>query len=131
MGLFYSQSYDYDGAMKQAIIHQRIEGAAIFLAALLFYRRGDHSMIWLVVLFFSIDISMLGYLAGPKIGAYAYNTAHNYALPVVLLVLGIHSNVAVALALIWIGHIGFDRAMGYGLKSTSGFGETHLGKIGR
>jgi hypothetical protein len=33
--------------------------------------------------------------------------------------------------LIWCAHIGFDRAMGYGLKSTAGFGVTHLGHIGR
>lgn len=36
-----------------------------------------------------------------------------------------------ALALIWVAHIGFDRALGYGLKYASGFGDTHLGRIGR
>ena len=34
------------------------------------------------------------------------------------------------LALIWAAHIGFDRALGYGLKYPSGFGDTHLGRIG-
>jgi hypothetical protein len=33
--------------------------------------------------------------------------------------------------LIWCAHIGFDRALGYGLKSPEGFRFTHLGKIGR
>jgi hypothetical protein len=36
-----------------------------------------------------------------------------------------------ALALIWLAHIGFDRMLGYGLKYQSGFGDTHLGRIGR
>lgn len=36
-----------------------------------------------------------------------------------------------AAGLIWSAHIGFDRALGYGLKYASGFGATHLGRIGR
>ena len=28
-------------------------------------------------------------------------------------------------------HIGFDRALGYGLKYANGFGFTHLGRIGK
>lgn len=34
-------------------------------------------------------------------------------------------------ATIWCAHIGFDRALGYGLKYAEGFGFTHLGRIGR
>ena len=33
--------------------------------------------------------------------------------------------------MIWCAHIGFDRALGYGLKSAAGFEFTHLGRIGR
>ena len=33
--------------------------------------------------------------------------------------------------IIWCAHIGFDRALGYGLKYSSGFGHTHLGRVGR
>jgi len=33
--------------------------------------------------------------------------------------------------LIWFAHIGFDRALGYGLKYASAFSDTHLGRIGR
>jgi hypothetical protein len=36
-----------------------------------------------------------------------------------------------SIAMIWLAHIGFDRALGYGLKYTSGFGFTHLGRIGK
>ena len=33
--------------------------------------------------------------------------------------------------LIWCAHIGFDRALGYGLKYAEGFGFTHLRRVGR
>ena len=35
------------------------------------------------------------------------------------------------LGLLWVAHVGFDRMMGYGLKESSGFNDTHLGRIGR
>jgi hypothetical protein len=37
----------------------------------------------------------------------------------------------VAGAAIWLGHVGFDRMLGYGLKYATGFRDTHLGVIGR
>ena len=37
---------------------------------------------------------------------------------------------ALSLGLIWLAHIGFDRALGYGLKYTQGFRYTHLGRVG-
>jgi hypothetical protein len=39
--------------------------------------------------------------------------------------------IALAIALVWVAHIGFDRMLGYGLKYAAGFGFTHLGRIGR
>ena len=33
--------------------------------------------------------------------------------------------------MIWLAHIGIDRALGYGLKYSTGFGFTHLGRIGK
>lgn len=35
-----------------------------------------------------------------------------------------------SVALIAVAHIGFDRALGYGLKYSSAFTHTHLGRIG-
>jgi hypothetical protein len=34
-----------------------------------------------------------------------------------------------AVALIWIAHIGFDRLLGYGLKYISDFKHTHLQRV--
>ena len=39
--------------------------------------------------------------------------------------------LVLSVAIIWLAHIGFDRALGYGLKYASGFGFTHLGRIGK
>ena len=39
------------------------------------------------------------------------------------------SDTALALALIWLTHIGVDRAVGYGLKYPTGFKETHLQRV--
>jgi uncharacterized protein DUF4260 len=74
---------------------------------------------------------MVAYAAGPRVGAAAYDLVHTCALPVVLGVVGVVANAdaAVAVALIWVTHIGVDRAIGYGLKYPSGFKDTHLQRV--
>jgi hypothetical protein len=54
-------------------------------------------------------------------------------VPVVLGIVGVTSGAGttVRVALIWAAHIGMDRALGYGLKETSGFTRTHLGRVGK
>ena len=85
------------------------------------------------VLFLAPDLSMAGYLLGPRWGAAIYNTAHNYALPVAIGALGYFAKneTLVAIALIWAAHISADRSTGYGLKLASSFEDTHLGRIGK
>ncbi|WP_406063165.1 DUF4260 family protein [Micromonospora sp. NBC_00860] len=39
---------------------------------------------WLLALFLVFDLSMLGYLHGPRLGATCYNLAHSYTLPALL-----------------------------------------------
>jgi hypothetical protein len=83
--------------------------------------------------FLAPDVSFLGYLAGSRVGAIAYNAAHSYIGALACFGSGLVL-VAPALevaGLIWCAHIGFDRAMGYGLKYAAGFAFTHLGRIGR
>ena len=111
----------------------RLEGVVVLAAALAAYAQFGAGWgvfaLWLLV----PDLSMLGYLAGPRVGAALYNAAHSYAGAVALLVLGVLAAMpwAVAGGLIWCAHIGLDRALGYGLKYAAGFGATHLGRIGR
>jgi hypothetical protein len=111
----------------------RLEGAALFVAALTGYWISGASW-WLFALLILVpDLSMLGYLRGPRIGAYAYNCFHVTLWPLLLLVGGYlaDSAPAVSVGLIWLAHIGIDRALGYGLKLPTDFRDTHLGRIGR
>ena len=79
------------------------------------------------------DLSMLGYLAGNRVGAVAYNAVHVTTGPIVLTVIGLMDGDlrVVGVAMIWLAHVGIDRALGYGLKYQAGFSFTHLGKIGK
>lgn len=117
--------------MKETVLYQRIEAGFIFIACLYFYHRLHFSLLLFTVLLFTVDIFMAGYMKSNKIGALSYNFAHNFAVPTMLVVLGVivSSNILLGAGLIWAAHVGFDRALGYGLKFVSGFNDTHLGKI--
>jgi hypothetical protein len=107
------------------------EGAAVGGAAIALYFHGGYPWWLLVALVLAPDLSMLGFLAGSAVGTAAYNTVHTSLLPVVLGAVGVivDADVAVQLALIWLTHIGVDRALGYGLKYPSGFKDTHLQRV--
>jgi Domain of unknown function (DUF4260) len=111
----------------------RLEGAAAFATAVALYAHADFSWPLFAVLFLAPDLAILAYLLGPRIGAGAYNVAHTYALALPLALLGFLAGrpVVLAVALVWIAHIGLDRALGYGLKYPTRFGDTHLGSVGR
>lgn len=111
----------------------RLEGLALLSGALALYWRSGGDWKLFAILFLSPDLSFLGYLAGARLGAAAYNAAHSTLGPLALAATGLALNqpLAVALSLIWFAHVGFDRVLGYGLKYARGFGFTHLGKIGR
>jgi Domain of unknown function (DUF4260) len=110
----------------------RLEGAAAFATAIALYADAGFSWLAFAILFLAPDLSMLAYLLGPRAGALVYNLVHTYALalPIALAGFAFGSPVTSALALIGVAHIGFDRMLGYGLKYASGFGDTHLGRIG-
>jgi hypothetical protein len=114
---------------------QRIENISIALLALLVYARLGFEWWWLPILFIMFDLSALGYVINPRVGAFTYNAVHNYLVPVGALLLGYASGNTPAwlflICIVWIFHIATDRVMGYGLKYADGFGHTHLGMIGR
>lgn len=114
-----------------AVGWQRVEGAAVLAAALLAYAWLDASWLLFAALLLLPDLGMLGYLAGPRVGAITYNIVHVYAGPAATILAGL-AGVAWALptGVIWLAHIGMDRALGYGLKLPTGFKDTHLGRIG-
>jgi hypothetical protein len=111
----------------------RLEGLTLFAGMTLLYAVwGGYWWIY-AILFLVPDLSFAAYLAGPKIGAFVYNAAHSYMAPMSLMIAGfaLATPLTLSIAMIWLAHIGFDRALGYGLKYEAGFGFTHLGRIGR
>ena len=88
---------------------------------------------WLLpALIFVPDLSMLGYLGGTRLGAALYNAGHTYLAPAAVAggAAAGHRPLLLAVALVWLGHIGMDRSAGYGLKYDTSFTHTHLGHLG-
>jgi hypothetical protein len=111
----------------------RLEGlAALVAGAAAFLSLGGQPLLF-IPLILAVDVSMAGYLAGPRVGASVYNLAHNWAIG--LLVLGVGCALGATPLLlagaILLGHVGMDRLAGYGLKYPTAFRDTHLGRIGR
>lgn len=118
-----------------AIRWQKVEGflvAAVALTLVVFLPGSVSWWVWPVFLLVP-DLSMLGYLAGPRVGARVYNAAHLYAVGLAISTIGvaIESSQIIAIGAIWTAHVGLDRWLGYGLKLPTGFQDTHLGRIGR
>lgn len=110
----------------------RLEGAVAFVTGIWLYATYGQSWLLFAILFFVPDVSIVGYLANARIGAILYNVAHTYVLSVGVagIAVVIEEPVVLAIALIWVSHIGFDRMLGYGLKYPMQFQDTHLGVIG-
>jgi Domain of unknown function (DUF4260) len=111
----------------------RAEALTFFVGGIVLFLMLNGNALWLLPLLLAVDVSMVGYLAGPRAGAATYNLAHNLVTAVGLLAVGWFVPVApLALAgAIVLAHVGMDRALGYGLKLPTDFRDTHLGRIGR
>ena len=110
----------------------QLEELGLFLFSIYLYSTLSLPWWYFPLLFFVPDLSMAAYIAGPRVGAYAYNVIHHRALALIYYVAGM-SLGAIPLALagvILFAHSSLDRVLGYGLKYTDSFGNTHLGKIG-
>ncbi len=120
-----------DLAITRPRVLLRLEGAAILALAAAGYQAGGGNWWLFALLLLAPDLAALGYLAGNRVGAATYNLVHTYALPLALLGYGLWgaSPPALSLALIWLAHLGMDRAVGYGLKYATAFKDTHLGRI--
>ena len=111
----------------------RAEGLAVFTAGLAgFLFLGGPWWAFLVLLIVP-DVSMVGYLRGPRVGAILYNLVHDLAAGVAVAGVGlaIGSVPVAATGAVLVAHSGMDRMAGYGLKLPSSFKDTHLGRIGR
>lgn len=124
---------DFRLIQKNTIMKNNIslEELAMFILGIFLFSTLDFQWWWFVVLILLPDISMFGYAFGNKIGAYLYNFFHHKAVAIVVYLLGIYlGNSAVELiGIILFSHSAMDRMLGYGLKYTTSFTDTHLGKI--
>jgi hypothetical protein len=111
----------------------RLEGLCVLAVSAFAYSKFGAGWGTFFIWFLLPDVSFLGYLAGSKVGAVTYNTAHSYvgAAACLAFSLASSSQLALVVSLIWFSHLGFDRALGYGLKYGQGFRYTHLGPIGK
>jgi len=111
----------------------RAEQAAIAVAGIVIWITNGGPPLLLIPAWLLIDVSMIGYLGGPRLGSITYNAAHNLVLALALLGLGWWTDTGwlVLAGAVFLTHIGVDRALGYGLKLPTDFRDTHLGRIGR
>jgi hypothetical protein len=111
----------------------RAEAIAIFVAGVIAYLRLGGHPLWLLPLLVVPDLSMIGYVRSPAVGAVTYNLVHNLLVALLLLAVGWLAAIApLGLAgAVLVAHVGMDRALGYGLKLPTDFRDTHLGRIGR
>ncbi|MCC2976663.1 DUF4260 domain-containing protein [Sphingomonas sp. PL-96] len=108
----------------------RLEATMTLIASVTAYAHLGTSW-WLFALLFLVpDMSIAGYAAGPRVGAATYNFMHWCGVPLVLTASGLTlgAMTTVAIGLIWMAHIAFDRMLGYGLKYAEGFKVTHLSR---
>lgn len=109
----------------------RVEGLVLFGAAIALYLDADFSVLVLVVLALAPDLSFLAYLGGRRAGAAAYDAVHTYVGPILLASAGVLTewDPGTQVGLIWLAHIGVDRALGFGLKYPTAFRDTHLQRV--
>jgi hypothetical protein len=112
----------------------RADATAILIVTLWAVTTTHSSWLWFLTLFLAPDLSMVGYVFGPRVGSITYNAGHLYAWPLALLAAGgltPHASMVTTVALTWIAHIAFDNVLGYGLKLPIGFEYTAHGAIGK
>jgi hypothetical protein len=110
-----------------------LDELASLLLAVLVFAHLPYAWWWLPALFLVPDLSMLGYLAGPRLGAWCYNLAHHKLLALALGAAGylLGQPVLLLAGVVVLFHSSFDRLLGYGFKYETGFKHTHLGQTGQ
>ncbi len=111
----------------------KLESLALFVLGIFLFSTLDYAWWWFPVLLLTPDLSMVGYLAGPQIGAGIYNLVHHKAVGIGIYILGalMSSQLAMLIGVILFAHSAFDRIFGYGLKYADAFQHTHMGWIGK
>jgi len=114
-------------SLPRALLH--LEGALVLAASVAVYARFGMGWGWFAALILAPDVTFLAYLAGPRVGAYAYDAAHTYLGPAILCALALAGALPAGIPLVWAAHLGADRMLGFGLKYPTAFKDTHLQRV--
>jgi len=111
----------------------KLEEFLLLCFSIFLFSKLDYSWWLYILLFLTPDLSMVGYLANPRLGSWTYNLIHHKGLSVSLYVLGSLLSIPWLMfaGTLLLGHSSFDRIFGYGLKYEDAFQNTHLGMIGK
>ena len=110
----------------------KLEALALFGLSIFLFARIGYPWWLYPLLFFVPDLSMIGYAFGSRLGALVYNVVHHHAVSIGLYILGFALGVPILelIGVVLLGHSSLDRVLGYGLKYSDSFQNTHLGTIG-
>ncbi len=111
----------------------KLEEAGLFIVTVYLFFQLDYPWWLFPLLLFLPDVSILGYMVNETTGAYIYNFLHHRGIAVILYMGGVllTQPLMSLIGLILFAHSSLDRIFGYGLKHTTGFSHTHLGRIGK
>ncbi len=111
----------------------KLEEVAMFAISLYCFDQLPYPWWWFPALFLTPDLSLLGYLANPKVGAISYNIFHHKGLAIAIGAIGVilASSALIFAGILLFAHASLDRMLGYGLKYSDSFTHTHLGNIGK
>lgn len=109
----------------------RLESAAVFAAAIAAFGLVDGRWGLFALLLLAPDLAFVVYFFSRQAGRLVYNVVHAYLLPLLLALAGLAlaQPLLLALACIWLAHIGMDRMIGYGLKIAPLGKDTHLQRV--
>ncbi|MEL7216412.1 MAG: DUF4260 family protein, partial [Pseudomonadota bacterium] len=85
---------------------RRWEAAALAAAAVLVFAHLGASWGLFALLVLLPDIALVGYIAGPRVGALCYNLLHTYLLPVAIGAVGfaLDFQPLMVLGTVWVAH---------------------------
>ncbi len=106
----------------------QVEELTVFLGCIYLFSRLNVNWWWFPVLLLVPDLSMIGYLINPAVGAILYNIVHFKGTGVAIGLLGLAqgNRRLMLVGIMLFAHASMDRAIGTGLKYFDGFWHTSL-----
>ena len=106
----------------------QLEEFTVLVGCIYLFSRLDFRWWWFPVLLLLPDLSMIGYLINPAVGAILYNIVHFKGTGVAIGLYGLArgNRRLMLVGIILFAHASMDRAIGTGLKYFDGFWHTSL-----